>query len=51
MFQDDEIVKRERVVLSWSADHRVLDGATVVNCAETAKKLLEGVKMLGLRLR
>ncbi|OBT81453.1 hypothetical protein VE02_09877, partial [Pseudogymnoascus sp. 03VT05] len=30
----ERMVKREQVVLSWSADHRVLDGATVARCAE-----------------
>jgi 2-oxoisovalerate dehydrogenase E2 component (dihydrolipoyl transacylase) len=28
------------MVLSWSADHRVLDGATVAKCAEMVGKLL-----------
>lgn len=32
-------MKRERVVLSWSADHRALDGATVAKAA----RALEGV--------
>jgi 2-oxoisovalerate dehydrogenase E2 component (dihydrolipoyl transacylase) len=37
----ETIVKREEVVLSWSADHRILDGATVARCADLVKRLLE----------
>ena len=37
----EKIVKREEVVLSWSADHRILDGAIVARCAELVKRLLE----------
>jgi 2-oxoisovalerate dehydrogenase E2 component (dihydrolipoyl transacylase) len=45
-FQKDEktgeevLVRREEVVLSWSADHRVLDGATVARCAEAVSEFL-----------
>ena len=47
----ERVVKRERIVLSWSADHRVLDGATVARCAESLGRMLEGVEglMLGLK--
>ncbi|KAL2784638.1 2-oxoacid dehydrogenases acyltransferase-domain-containing protein [Aspergillus keveii] len=46
-----EIVKRERVVLSWSADHRVLDGASVARCAESLARSLESIDELGLWLK
>lgn len=51
-FQKDEhgegrVVKLEEVVLSWSADHRVHDGATVVKCAEVVKHVLENFGILG----
>ncbi|KAH6879561.1 2-oxoacid dehydrogenases acyltransferase-domain-containing protein [Thelonectria olida] len=36
----DRIVKRDRAVLSWSADHRVLDGATVARCAQEVENWL-----------
>jgi len=39
--QNDELVKREELVLSWSADHRVVDGAECARCAERVRVLLE----------
>ncbi|RFU28943.1 hypothetical protein B7463_g7389, partial [Scytalidium lignicola] len=42
---------REEVVLSWSADHRVLDGATVARCAELVGGLLRDGDLIGLSLR
>ncbi|CZR70025.1 related to branched-chain alpha-keto acid dehydrogenase complex [Phialocephala subalpina] len=47
----EKIVKREEVVLSWSADHRLLDGATVAKCAEVVKVLLENVDVLAVVLK
>lgn len=38
---DGNLVKREECVLSWSADHRVCDGATVARCADVVRGLLE----------
>jgi 2-oxoisovalerate dehydrogenase E2 component (dihydrolipoyl transacylase) len=35
------LVKREELVLSWSADHRVVDGAECARCAEHVRGLLE----------
>ncbi|BCS23679.1 uncharacterized protein APUU_40123A [Aspergillus puulaauensis] len=56
MFIDNEqgesqIARRERAVLSWSADHRVLDGASVARCAESLAKSLESIDELGLSLK
>lgn len=45
------IVKRKKAVLSWSADHRVLDGASVARCAELVGKILENIEAIGLALR
>jgi 2-oxoisovalerate dehydrogenase E2 component (dihydrolipoyl transacylase) len=39
--ENDELVKREELVLSWSADHRVVDGAECARCAERVRGLLE----------
>jgi 2-oxoisovalerate dehydrogenase E2 component (dihydrolipoyl transacylase) len=47
----ERIVKREEVVLSWAADHRVLDGATVARCAEMVGDLLENADVLSVKLR
>lgn len=38
---DGELVKREELVLSWSADHRVVDGAECARCAERVRAALE----------
>lgn len=55
VFQTDEaglekVVKRQRVTFSWSADHRVLDGATVAKAAETVNALISEVDTWGLDL-
>ncbi|KIY02079.1 uncharacterized protein Z520_02217 [Fonsecaea multimorphosa CBS 102226] len=47
----EHIVKQEQVVLSWSADHRVLDGATVAKAAEVVGTLIQNAESLGLALR
>jgi len=38
-------------VFSWSADHRVLDGAVVARCAEVVRELLEDVEGMVVRMR
>jgi len=45
------VVKKEKMTLSWSADHRVLDGPTVARCAQTVQQLLENVDILGFFLK
>ncbi|KAH6975128.1 2-oxoacid dehydrogenases acyltransferase-domain-containing protein [Ilyonectria sp. MPI-CAGE-AT-0026] len=45
------IVKKEQVTLSWSADHRVLDGATVARCAQSVGSWLENIDALALTLK
>ena len=51
--QEERVVvkRQEQVVLSWSADHRVLDGATVAKAANLVAGLLGDVDLLGLMLR
>jgi 2-oxoisovalerate dehydrogenase E2 component (dihydrolipoyl transacylase) len=39
--ENDELIKREELVFSWSADHRVVDGAECARCAEHVRGLLE----------
>ncbi|TKA68982.1 hypothetical protein B0A49_05153 [Cryomyces minteri] len=46
-----ELVRREEAVFSWSADHRVVDGAECARAAETVRGFLEGVEGMLVRLR
>ncbi|KAL9609105.1 MAG: hypothetical protein Q9167_006101 [Letrouitia subvulpina] len=46
-----EVVRKEIVNFSWSADHRVVDGATMARCAERVRGWLEGVEGLLVQLR
>ncbi|KAK0345294.1 hypothetical protein LTR91_014212 [Friedmanniomyces endolithicus] len=49
--QQGELVKVEELVFSWSADHRIVDGAECARCAERVKNLLEkpGKMMVEMR--
>jgi len=49
--EDGELIKREECVFSWSADHRVVDGAYVARAAEEVRKCLEGVEAMLVRMR
>jgi 2-oxoisovalerate dehydrogenase E2 component (dihydrolipoyl transacylase) len=49
--EDGSVVRREECVFSWSADHRVVDGATVARCAELVKNYLEGVEKMMVMMK
>lgn len=49
--ENDELVKREELTLSWSADHRVVDGAECARCAERVRGYLEDPASLLAALR
>jgi 2-oxoisovalerate dehydrogenase E2 component (dihydrolipoyl transacylase) len=49
--ENDQLVRREELVLSWSADHRVVDGAECARCAEKVKGLLEEPTAMLLEMR
>ncbi|KAF2199044.1 hypothetical protein GQ43DRAFT_457436 [Delitschia confertaspora ATCC 74209] len=49
--QNGEIVKKEECVFSWSADHRIIDGAMAARCAESVRGYLENIETLLVRLR
>lgn len=49
--ENGALVKKEEVVLSWSADHRVVDGAECARAAERARGYLERIEELVLELR
>lgn len=55
-FKTDEngvemVTRREEAVLSWSADHRILDGATVARCAKAMQELLENFELVSSTLK
>ncbi|KAG5986026.1 hypothetical protein E4U43_005727 [Claviceps pusilla] len=47
----DRIVKRHVVNFSWSADHRVVDGATMARAAEVVRRVVEEPDMMIMHLR
>ncbi|KAF2862707.1 hypothetical protein K470DRAFT_212282 [Piedraia hortae CBS 480.64] len=49
--KEGNVTKKEELVFSWSADHRVIDGAECARCAERVRKLIEepGKMMVELR--
>jgi 2-oxoisovalerate dehydrogenase E2 component (dihydrolipoyl transacylase) len=49
--EDGELIKKEECTFSWSADHRVVDGASAARCAEVVKGYLEDVESMLVRLR
>ncbi|KAL6708442.1 hypothetical protein ACN47E_002705 [Coniothyrium glycines] len=49
--EDGELIKKEECVFSWSADHRVLDGAYVARAADEVRKCIEGVESMLVRMR
>ena len=49
--ENEELVKKEELTLSWSADHRVVDGAECARCAEKVRGYLEDPASLLVGLR
>ncbi|EGE83916.2 2-oxoisovalerate dehydrogenase E2 component (dihydrolipoyl transacylase) [Blastomyces dermatitidis ATCC 18188] len=49
--EDGNVVKGEKVNFSWSADHRVVDGATMARMAEKVRLYLEEPESMILALR
>ena len=49
--EEGKVVRREVCCFSWSADHRVVDGATLARAAEGVRRLVEepGAMVVGLR--
>ncbi|KAI4123808.1 MAG: hypothetical protein LQ341_007152 [Variospora aurantia] len=48
---DVKVVRKEVMTFSWSADHRVVDGATVARCAEVVRGFVERPEGMVVRLR
>ncbi|KAF2691203.1 hypothetical protein K458DRAFT_474143 [Lentithecium fluviatile CBS 122367] len=49
--ENGELVKKDECVFSWSADHRIIDGAMAARCAEAVRGCLENVGSMLVRLR
>jgi len=49
--ESGELVKREEFVMSWSADHRIVDGAECARAAEKVKDYLENIESWVLEMR
>ena len=49
--EQDRVVKREILNFSWSADHRVVDGATMARMAERVRAFVEEPGAMMARLR
>lgn len=48
---EERVVRKEVMCFSWSADHRVVDGATMAKCAEVVRRLVERPEGMIVRLR
>ncbi|KAL1956645.1 hypothetical protein VTO42DRAFT_6992 [Malbranchea cinnamomea] len=49
--ENDNVVKAEKMTFSWSADHRVIDGATMARMAEKVRSYLENPERMMLALK
>ncbi|KAI0200085.1 2-oxoacid dehydrogenase acyltransferase [Astrocystis sublimbata] len=49
--EDDQVVKKQVCNFSWSADHRVIDGATMARAAEIVRQIVEEPDSMILHLR
>ncbi|CAO2650569.1 Nn.00g018610.m01.CDS01 [Neocucurbitaria sp. VM-36] len=49
--ENGELVRREECVFSWSADHRVVDGAYAARAADEVRKSIESVETMLVRMR
>ncbi|KAI0397877.1 2-oxoacid dehydrogenase acyltransferase [Xylariaceae sp. FL0594] len=48
---EDRVVKKQVCNFSWSADHRVIDGATMARAAEVVRQIVEEPDSMFLHLR
>ena len=47
----DEVVRKEICNFSWSADHRVIDGATMARAADVVRRIVEEPDVMVMHLR
>ncbi|KAI1810772.1 2-oxoacid dehydrogenase acyltransferase [Poronia punctata] len=48
---EDRVIKKQVCNLSWSADHRIIDGATMARAAEVVRQIVEEPDSMVLHLR
>ncbi|KAK5116016.1 hypothetical protein LTR62_000472 [Meristemomyces frigidus] len=49
--ENEELVRKEELTLSWSADHRVVDGAECARCAERVRSMIEDPASMMVNMR
>ncbi|KAF9767421.1 hypothetical protein IL306_000034 [Fusarium sp. DS 682] len=49
--ENDNVVKKQITNFSWSADHRVIDGATMARAAEVVKQIVEEPDLMVMHLK
>jgi 2-oxoisovalerate dehydrogenase E2 component (dihydrolipoyl transacylase) len=49
--EEDKVVRRQITNFSWSADHRVVDGATMARAAEVVRAIVEEPDVMVMHLR
>lgn len=49
--ENDNVVKKQVCNFSWSADHRVVDGATMARAADVVRKIVEEPDVMVMHLR
>jgi len=49
--ENEQLIKKEELVMSWSADHRIVDGAECARCAERVRALLEDPGSMMIEMR
>lgn len=49
--EEDRVVRRQVCNFSWSADHRVIDGATMARAAEAVRAIVEEPDVMVMHLR
>jgi 2-oxoisovalerate dehydrogenase E2 component (dihydrolipoyl transacylase) len=49
--ENDNVVKKQITNFSWSADHRVIDGATMARAAEVVRQIVEEPDLMVMHLK
>lgn len=49
--EKDNVVKKQVCNFSWSADHRVVDGATMARAADVVRRVVEEPDVMVMHLR